>query len=36
MEPAGLLRFTAPFMGGMMRNQNPSFLANLKRVLEAG
>ena len=34
MEPAGLLRFIAPFMGGMMRKQNASFLANLKRVLE--
>ena len=32
-ESAGLLRFTAPFMGGMMRNQNAGFLANLKRVL---
>ena len=32
-EPAGLLRFTAPLMGGMMRNQNAGFLANLKRVL---
>jgi uncharacterized protein YndB with AHSA1/START domain len=36
MEPAGLLRFVAPFMGGMMRRQAAGFLANLKRVLEAG
>jgi uncharacterized protein YndB with AHSA1/START domain len=36
MEPAGLLRLVAPFMGGMMRRQAAGFLANLKRVLEAG
>jgi uncharacterized protein YndB with AHSA1/START domain len=36
MEPAGLLRLVTPFMGGMMRKQATGFLANLKRVLEAG
>ena len=36
LEPAGLLRFMAPLIGGMMRKQNAGFLANLKRVLETG
>lgn len=36
MEPAGLLRLVAPFMGGTMRKQAAGFLANLKRVLETG
>lgn len=36
MEPSGLLRVMAPFMGGVMRKQNAGFLANLKRVLERG
>jgi uncharacterized protein YndB with AHSA1/START domain len=35
MEPEGMLRIVAPFTGGMMRNRNAGFLANLKRVLEA-
>jgi uncharacterized protein YndB with AHSA1/START domain len=34
MEPPGLMRLIAPFMGGMMRKRNVGFLANLKRVLE--
>ena len=34
MEPQGLMRVMAPFMGGMMRKRNAGFLANLKRVLE--
>jgi uncharacterized protein YndB with AHSA1/START domain len=34
MEPEGLMRFIAPFMGGMLRNSNAAFLANLRRVLE--
>ncbi|HYT81101.1 MAG TPA: SRPBCC family protein [Actinomycetota bacterium] len=34
MEPVGLMRLMAPFMGGMMRKRNVGFLANLKRVLE--
>lgn len=34
MEPHGLLRLMAPFMGGMMRKRNAAFLASLKRVLE--
>ena len=36
MEPLGLMRVMAPFMGGMMRNRNAGFLANLRRVLENG
>ncbi len=37
MEKApGMMRLMAPFMGGMMRKRNAGFLANLKRVLEAG
>jgi uncharacterized protein YndB with AHSA1/START domain len=35
MEPQGLMRVMAPFMGGMMRKRNAMFLANLKRVLES-
>ena len=35
MEPQGLMRVMAPFMGGMMRKRNAGFLANLKRVLES-
>ena len=34
MEPPGLMRLMAPFMGGMFRKRNVGFLANLKRVLE--
>ena len=34
MEAAGMLRYMAPFMGGMMRKQSDSFLSNLKRLLE--
>jgi len=34
MEPRGLMRVMAPFMGGMMRTRNDAFLANLRRVLE--
>jgi hypothetical protein len=34
MEPQGLMRVMAPFMGGMPRSSNAGFLANLKRVLE--
>ena len=34
MEPHGLMRAMAPFMGGMMRKRNDGFLANLRRVLE--
>ncbi|MGH2703785.1 MAG: SRPBCC family protein [Actinomycetota bacterium] len=34
MEPRGLLRLMAPFMGGAARKRNAGFLANLKRVLE--
>lgn len=34
MEPHGLLRLMAPFMGGMARRRNAEFLANLRRVLE--
>jgi uncharacterized protein YndB with AHSA1/START domain len=34
MEPHGLLRMMAPFMGGLFRKQNAGFVANLKRVLE--
>jgi len=34
MEPPGLMRAMAPFMGGMMRRSNNAFLANLRRVLE--
>jgi len=36
MQPVGLLRLIAPFMGSMMRKRNAGFLANLKSVLEAG
>jgi uncharacterized protein YndB with AHSA1/START domain len=36
MEPIGLLRLMAPLMSGMFRKQNARFVANLKRVLEAG
>jgi len=35
MQPVGLLRLMAPFMGGMVSKRNAEFLANLKRVLEA-
>ena len=35
MEPQGLMRVMAPFMGGMMRKRNAGFLANLRRVLES-
>jgi uncharacterized protein YndB with AHSA1/START domain len=35
MEPFGLLRLMAPFLGGMMSRRNAGFLANLKRVLES-
>jgi carbon monoxide dehydrogenase subunit G len=34
MEPQGLMRVMAPFMGGKLRSSNAGFLANLKRVLE--
>jgi uncharacterized protein YndB with AHSA1/START domain len=34
MEPPGLMRAMAPFMGGAMRKRNDAFLANLRRVLE--
>jgi uncharacterized protein YndB with AHSA1/START domain len=34
MEPQGLMRVMAPFMGGMMRSRNAGFLANLRLVLE--
>jgi carbon monoxide dehydrogenase subunit G len=34
MEPPGMMRLMAPFMGGMFRKQNAGFVANLKRVLE--
>ena len=34
MEPQGLMRVMAPFMGGMMRRRNDAFLANLRRLLE--
>jgi carbon monoxide dehydrogenase subunit G len=34
MEPQGLMRVMAPFMGGMMRKRNAEFLAILRRVLE--
>lgn len=34
MEPHGLMRAMAPFMGGMMRKRNDAFLANLRHVLE--
>ena len=34
MEPPGIMRLMAPFMGGMFRKQNAGFVANLKRVLE--
>jgi uncharacterized protein YndB with AHSA1/START domain len=34
MEPQGLMRAMAPFMGGMMRKRNDAFLSNLRRVLE--
>jgi uncharacterized protein YndB with AHSA1/START domain len=36
MEPPGLLRLMAPFMTGTFRKRNAGFVANLKRVLEAG
>jgi uncharacterized protein YndB with AHSA1/START domain len=35
MEPQGLMRAMAPFMGGTMRKRNAAFLANLRRVLES-
>jgi carbon monoxide dehydrogenase subunit G len=35
MEPPGMMRLMAPFMGGMFRKQNAGFVANLKRVLES-
>ena len=34
IEPQGLMRVMAPFMGGRLRSSNIGFLANLKRVLE--
>ena len=34
MEPVGMLRFMAPFMGGMMRKSSAGFLSNLKGLLE--
>jgi carbon monoxide dehydrogenase subunit G len=34
MEPQGVMRMMAPFMGGMLRKRNAWFLANLRRVLE--
>ena len=34
MEPQGLMRVMAPFMGGMMRSRNAGFLANLRHILE--
>ena len=36
LEPAGLMRLMAPMMKSMIRRANVQFLANLKRVLEAG
>jgi len=36
LEPAGLMRLIAPMMKSMIRKANVQFLANLKRVLEAG
>ena len=35
MEPPGVMRLLASFMGGMFRKQNSGFVANWKRVLEA-
>jgi polyketide cyclase/dehydrase/lipid transport protein len=35
MEPPGIMRLMAPFMGGTFRKKNAGFVANLKRVLEA-
>jgi hypothetical protein len=35
MEPQGLMRVMAPFIGGMMSKRNAGFLANLRRVLES-
>jgi hypothetical protein len=35
MEPQGMMRVMAPFVGGMMRKRNAGFLATLKRTLEA-
>ena len=35
IEPLGLMRVMAPFMGGMMRKRNAGFLGNLRRVLES-
>jgi uncharacterized protein YndB with AHSA1/START domain len=35
MKAEGMLRFMAPFMGGMMRKRSAGFLSNLKRLLEA-
>jgi len=36
MEPPGLLRAVAPFMGGMLRKSNIGFLESLRGVLENG
>jgi len=36
MEPPGLLRAVAPFMGGMLRKSNTGFLESLRGVLENG
>jgi uncharacterized protein YndB with AHSA1/START domain len=35
VQPPGIMRLMAPFMGGMFRKRNAGFVANLKRVLEA-
>jgi carbon monoxide dehydrogenase subunit G len=35
MEPPGMMRLMAPFMGGTFRKRNAGFVANAKRVLEA-
>src|SRR5438477_5787407 len=36
MDPPGLMRVMAPFLGGVMRKRNAGFLANLRLVLERG
>ena len=35
LEPPGIMRLMAPFLGGMFRKKNAGFVTNLKRVLEA-
>lgn len=35
MEPHGIMKVMAPFMGGMMHRRNAGFLANLRLVLES-